>query len=65
MPEKCSLQPICPLGTRTQSHRIAHLTSPILSIFFLFAWEKKKKKKLNRLKADLIDPECAYQWLAG
>ena len=22
-------------------------------------------KKLNRLKADQIDPECAYQWLAG
>lgn len=26
---------------------------------------EKKKEKLNRLKADLIDPECAYQWLPG
>lgn len=56
---KCSLQCICPLGTCSESHCIAHLTSSILSIF-LFAWEK-----LNRLKADLIDRECAYLWLAG
>lgn len=56
---KCGLQCICPLGTCSESHCIAHLTSSILSIF-LFAW-----KKLNRLKADLIDRECAYLWLAG